>query len=191
MQVESINCNHCGANLEVSPTTQFVTCKYCGSRLAVRRTESTTYTELIDALAPPLNAMAEQMGHIAHEQELARIDREWEVERQQYLITNRQGVPQVPNATMSVIGGIVITVFGIIWTVIASSITSSFPGEMAGGFVSCFPLFGVLFVVAGIAVSIYSYQKALAYQQAYAQYQQRRAAVRRPEQQERRPGGEG
>jgi hypothetical protein len=177
MKVESISCNHCGANLDVSPSTQFVTCKFCGSRLAIRRTESSTYTELIDALAPPLNAMAESLGQVAHEQELARIDREWEIEREQYLISNNQGVRQVPNASASVIGGVVITVFGIFWTVMASSITSPFPEREGGGFASLFPLFGVLFILGGIAMSVYSYQKAQAYEQAYHRYQQRRAEV--------------
>lgn len=53
------------------------------------------------------------------------------------------------------------------------------------------PLFAVLFLVAGIGMSIYAYQKALGYQQAYARYQQRRAAVDRPERHDRQPGAEG
>lgn len=170
MMVESLNCNHCGANLEVPATTQFVTCKSCGSRLAIRRTESTTYTELLDALAPPLNAMANHIEHITDEQELARIDREWELEREQYLVSNRGGRREVPSTIGSVIGGIFIAGFGTVWTVMASSM---FGGQHLG----LFPIIGEILIVGGVAMGVYSYQQARAYERAYRRYKERRAAI--------------
>jgi predicted phage tail protein len=185
MKLESLNCNHCGAPLDVPGTTNFVTCNHCGSKLAVRCGENATYTELMGAVSEPLQEMASQLGHIAHEKDLERIDREWELEREQYLVADKQGVRQVPDTASSVIGGVVVTVFGLIWTVMAFSITSGF-NEFGGpgGFASVFPLFGVVFVLAGIGMSIYSYPKAQQYQQAYERYQTRRAAVR-----SEKPGG--
>src|SRR5262249_50719590 len=154
-----------GAPLEVPATTNYVTCNHCGSKLVIRRGESATYTELAGAI----DQMAGQLAHLVHEQELERIDREWEEERQQYMIENKQGFRSVPNTTSSVVGGVAVTGFGILWTAMAFAMTSGFSG-FGGPFDAigvCFPLFGVVFVLIGIGVSVASYRKAQAYQEAY------------------------
>jgi DNA-directed RNA polymerase subunit RPC12/RpoP len=50
MQLESITCNHCGAPLDVPDAANFVKCNHCDSRLAIKRTQSTTYTEELAGL---------------------------------------------------------------------------------------------------------------------------------------------
>src|SRR5947209_14014593 len=110
-------CNECGAQLRVGATTNFVTCARCNARLAVRRTGTTIFTErapadphLTDDLAPPgvrfespEAGMAEVMrAHLAcmeREARVANIDREWELEREKYMVTGRFGQRKLPNAT--------------------------------------------------------------------------------------------
>src|SRR5438045_1929994 len=53
--------------------------------------------------------MAEQLQEVRYHNELARIDREWEMERQQYLITTKYGRLIVPTRGMA-IGVIVVAV---------------------------------------------------------------------------------
>src|SRR5437879_3229328 len=79
----------------------------------------------------------------------------------------RYGQRSIPSQGMSVLGGVVVVGFGIFWTAMAASMG-------APGF---FPLFGVLFILAGVGMSIYSYTKASAYEEAQQRYQHRRAQL--------------
>lgn len=45
MSTSALNCNHCGATLEVGPGTKFVTCRHCGTRLLVVQTATSLCTE--------------------------------------------------------------------------------------------------------------------------------------------------
>lgn len=88
-----------------------------------------------------------------------------------------------PGRGPSMIGAIVaiaMAVFGILWVVAASDITSSFPvyssfggefvlesGDIVGGysspfdsFGSIFPLFGVIFIVIAIVMAVYHFKNA-------------------------------
>ncbi len=57
---------------------------------------------------------------------------------------------------MSFIGSLAAVAFGIVWTVIAFGMTS-----MSGfGFLSIFPVFGIIFVIFGIVSAAYSYKNA-------------------------------
>ena len=47
-KILGVNCNHCGATLEVDAQTRFVTCGYCHSRLAIQRTGSSVFTEVLE-----------------------------------------------------------------------------------------------------------------------------------------------
>jgi hypothetical protein len=129
--------------------------------------------------SPVVEHLTEQLAEVRYQNELARIDREWEIEREQYMMTDKYGNRQVPTPGMSLVMAVVIGIFGIGWTIMAFSITSSGPQE--GGFevFSClFPLFGIVFTCVGIGVGINAYAKAQKYQEALAAYQRRRAQVR-------------
>jgi hypothetical protein len=121
---------------------------------------------------PEPGVMQQHLDEIRLQNEVARLDREWELEREQYVITGRYGYRYLPNKTMSVIMGVVIVVFGIFWTVMAFGMV----GEVSGPFI-LFPLFGVVFIAAGVGMSIYGYNKATAYEKAYQEYQRRRAEL--------------
>jgi hypothetical protein len=188
-------CNECGADLAVGPTTNFVTCARCDARLVVRRTGSSIFTErapgdvhVTDAPIPPrqrfegpeageADVMRARLRHLEREARIDRIDREWQVEREQYMVSGRGGRRQVPTMAGSAIGGIFMVGFGIVWTTFAFSRTSNSP---LGG-AMLFPFFGVLFILFGAGWSIYSFNKAQGYERAHEEYRRRRQAAERDE----------
>jgi hypothetical protein len=123
--------------------------------------------------------LADHLAEVRYQNELAQIDRAWEVERQQYLLRGRYGMAMVPTAGvgigMAVVGGL----FGVFWTVMALSITGSAPnfGPFAVARV-VFPLFGVVFTAAAVGYGTYAYARAKKYQEAFAAYQARRERVK-------------
>jgi hypothetical protein len=126
--------------------------------------------------------LADQLAEVRYQNELAQIDREWEIERQQYMIRSRYGIEQVPTAGMGIGIAVVGGVFGVFWTIMAFSITSAAPDVGPFSIAKViFPLFGVLFTGAAIGFGIYACSKAQKYQEALEAYKGRRARVR-PEQ---------
>lgn len=122
--------------------------------------------------------LSEQLAEFRHETELARLAREWEIERQQYLIANRYGLRHVPTAGMGIGTAVVGGVFGAIWLAMAVSITSGAPDF--GPFAIArlvFPLFGVVFIMAAVGRGIYCYSRAQKYDEAFRTYQTRRSQV--------------
>ena len=119
----------------------------------------------MDARPEPSPASEEHLRTIELQNELARLDREWDMEREQYMSTTKYGKRYVPTEGGSIGGAVFTVVFGGIWTTFAASIG-------APGF---FLLFGILFMALGVGAGISSFPKADAYRQAHERYQQRRA----------------
>lgn len=107
----------------------------------------------------------DQSDALRFEHELARLDREWMIERESYMVTGRYGRRSLPSEASSILMALFIGGFGLFWTISAASMG-------APGF---FPLFGVLFILFGVGTSIQSFTKAGAYKQAEQAYQRRRA----------------
>lgn len=122
--------------------------------------------------------LSEHLAEVRHQNELARVDREWEMERQKYFITDRYGRRHIPTSGMGIgiaaVGGI----FGLLWTIMAISITGSGPADGPFGVARVvFPLFGVVLIVGAIGYGIYCYSRAQEYEKALAAYQSRRRAI--------------
>ena len=120
-----------------------------------------------------IDDLREQVAILTRQNEVEALDREWEAERQSLMITGKHGHTHVPTKSGTVIGGFIVSGFGILWTIFAVGITSQIPV----GFAKMFPLFGVIFVLAGIAMSIQAYRKAEQYERAERRYRQRRATL--------------
>jgi hypothetical protein len=123
--------------------------------------------------------LANQLAEVQYQNELAQIDREWQIERQQYLIRGQYGTAQVPTSGMGIGTAVVGGLFGAFWTIMAISITAGAPDF--GGFSVAkvfFPLFGVVFTGGAIGYGMYCYAKAQKYQEAFAAYQARRAGAK-------------
>ena len=131
---------------------------------------------------PLVQHLAQQQAEIKHQNELARIDREWEMQKQQYYVTTRYGVRQLPTTGMGIGIAVVGGVFGVFWTIMAFAITSGAPNVGPFAIVKIiFPLFGVLFTGAAIVFGIVCNIRAKKYQEAYEAYQRRRQQVRQEE----------
>ena len=120
--------------------------------------------------SPQNTNSVDQLEEIKAQNQIAQLDREWEIERKNYMIDGEHGHQYIPGETSSVIGGVVIVGFGIFWTCLALSITTNSPFAMA----QMFPLFGVVFVLLGAGMSIHSYRTAGQYQEAHNRYKNRR-----------------
>ncbi len=120
---------------------------------------------------------ARQIAQIQRQNAVAQLDREWAMEREQYMVTGRYGSRSLPSEGGSLFGGLIIAGFGVFWTILAFTITSGASAAGAPGIASVFPFFGVLFILAGIGSSISSYSKAGQYREAKQRYQDKRARL--------------
>jgi apolipoprotein N-acyltransferase len=102
--------------------------------------------------------------------ELDRIDREWETERERYMITSKYGRRYVPSSGAAVVVGLFSVSMGLIWIMSSLALAHDL-GALAG----VFPLFGIVFVGGGAAISFYQFRKAKRYQAAFRAYQLRRS----------------
>lgn len=106
----------------------------------------------------------DHLEEIKAQNEIAQLDREWELERENYMVSGKHGHRHIPGKVSSAVGGLLIVGFGIFWTMGAAS--SHAP--------SFLQLFGVIFVLFGAAMSIYSFATAGEYEEAQERYQLRR-----------------
>jgi hypothetical protein len=122
---------------------------------------------------PDDETLRNHLAELKLENELARLDREWQVERERYQMTGRGGYRYTPSRASSVVMGLVVVGFGILWTITAASMAHGFPDGPA----ALFPLAGLLFILAGVVVSVFSFWRASQYEEALQRYQRRRARL--------------
>jgi hypothetical protein len=113
---------------------------------------------------------ARHLEDIKAQNEIAQLDREWELERDNYMIEGRYGSRHIPTKGSSIGGGVVMILFGLGWTIFAFVMTANAPSKV----VIIFPIFGVLFILFGAVASIREYLKADQYQAGYERSQSRR-----------------
>ena len=94
-EITSVACNHCGAPLEISPTTNFVTCSYCGYKLQVHRSASSVYTEVLQSIDQRTARIEEDLDQIKRQNEIERLDREWSMRRGEMLVQDNHCVIQL------------------------------------------------------------------------------------------------
>jgi len=140
METLSVRCNHCGAPLQVSDATRFVTCQFCHSSLEVKRTESSIFTEEVAKIAENTGKMAESLEVIALQNEIERLDRE-----NAPALAAAQAKPSTPGTEVAggcvqIIGGLMLTAFGLFFAISSSQNRAPF----------IFPLFGGGFALIGV-----------------------------------------
>ena len=167
MKITKVCCQGCGADLQVDETVRYVTCNYCHARLEVVHDPSVTHTRLMEKLEKTTERMAGNLRVIELQNELARMDREWELRREGFMVTGKHGQRSLPSATGSSVGGLVAVVFGVIWIGFAASI----------GAPSFFILFGLVFCGFAIFSAVNGAAKANAHQSAEALHLQQRAEL--------------
>ena len=196
MKLLALNCNRCGAPLEVPEKAKFVTCTFCQTQLSVQRSGGAAYTEALEKLDERTEQIADDVEILKLQAELDRLDREWTSGRERYMRTNQEGVMSVPNRSAAVIGMIISIVGGLAFTIISSTMTGGGPGlGMDGQFVeidgvqfevdhgfpghdpfpsNIFPMFGLAFVAFGLFIGFSGLKKADKYEQAQRAYEEKR-----------------
>ena len=103
------------------------------------------------------------------ESELARIDRKWQTEREQYMVRSRWGQLYEPRTEAAIFMGVIAVVAGLLCVVFTLIMAANFGAPL----LLLMPA-GLLLLVGGLAVSMYQYSKAQRYQNAQAGYERRR-----------------
>jgi len=173
--LESLNCNSCGAPLEVPESARFVKCDHCKANLQIHRSGGGTFTEAVEQLTETTEDLAEQVARLTEHNELAALDRNWEIERESFMIQSMHGHRRLPTEGHIFASGIVAVVFGGLWTIMAIAITQSGPdfGPFSVAKV-IFPLFGLGFICFGVFNALSAQAKAENYRRSEQQYQRRR-----------------
>ena len=179
MKVIPLTCNHCGAPLEVAAKARFVTCGFCNARLTIQHTGSSYSTEVLEDIQETTQRIAEDIKQIKSNTAIERLDQQWERTRSKHLVTGKHGQQSLPAKSDAIVGGVLVAVFGLFWTIMACGITGAGRSVGAPGFVGIFPLFGVLFIAFGIFNAIRIYQKAEAFDRDKARYQRQRHDLQR------------
>ena len=165
MQLLSLTCNHCGAPLEVPEGAKFVTCTHCSSRLAVQRSGGAAYTRVLESLEQRTEQIADDVETLKLQSELDRLDREWMLERDQYMVQDKHGRRHFPSKAGSILFMFVVIGFVILWMAIARSEPVF--------------LFGLLFIAVAVVLFFVRMQKADQYQRHRRQYERRRGQILR------------
>jgi hypothetical protein len=172
MKLLSLTCQHCGAPLEVPAKITQLTCQFCGTRLKVERTGSAAYTEAIGDLVQQMARVTDNTDQLKIEQEIARLDRDWMMNRERFMVRGKDGQLDVPTRTSAAIAGVIIVAFGIVWTAMATGIAGAIGfgiNQVGGGPLSflpgLFPCFGVLFIIGGIVMAVTAYGKAINFEE--------------------------
>jgi uncharacterized Zn finger protein (UPF0148 family) len=176
MKLLSLTCQHCGAPLEVPAKITQLTCQFCGTRLKVQRTGSAAYTETLEEVAQQVARVADNTDQLKLEQEIARLDREWMMRRDQFMVRRKNGQLDVPTRTSAAIGGAIVVVFGLFWTFMAFGVAAGADGVRGAPIAvfDCFPFFGVVFIIGGIVMAVTAYGKAINFDEHQHAYQAER-----------------
>ena len=167
--IVSVRCNHCGAPLQVEAEARYLTCSYCSAQLEVHRSGGAVYTEVLGEIGKRTERIERDIQELKRRSAIEQLDREWEMRRQLLLVRNKDGSTDVPSASGGVIGGVIAVIVGFVWMAITA-------GAGAPGI---FPLFGLLFIGAGIFGAVSQLSKADQYSREESSYQSRRAALLR------------
>lgn len=176
MQITKVCCQGCGASLEIDESIRFLTCNYCHARLEVVHDTSTTHTKLLEALDQRTESMARDIRVLKLENELERLDRDWEATRQAMLVRGKHGSVSEPSATNATFGGVITIVAGLAWMIF----TAASPAP------AIFPMFGLVIVAVGIYGMISGNGKASEFEGLRSRYQMRRGQLISQIEQEKR-----
>ena len=173
MKVIPLNCNHCGAPIEAPPKARFITCTFCDARLQIHHSGSSYSTEVLDEIRETTHRIARDIEELKSSTAIDRLDKQWERERKNYLVTGKHGTAHMPSKSQAVVGGVVVTIFGLFWTAMAFSIVGAGIGRVFG-LANLFPLFGLLFVGLGIFNALRVAKKADEYERDHDRYVRQR-----------------
>ena len=181
METISVRCNHCGAPLQISEGTRFVTCQFCHSSLEVKRTESSIFTEEVAKIAENTGRMAESLDVIELQNEIERLDREWTQKEAGYIVHGKNG----PHRPSSSLFGMAFAIFFACVCFGIAFMMSYIAGSIHGGF-SVIGLVPAGVGVFAIVAAVMNMNKGAELEKAESMHQTRRAELLAKLQQARR-----
>jgi len=158
MKLFALTCANCGAALEVPAKVSHLTCEFCGTRLQVQRSGNAVYTETLREIAKATTRIHDNTEVIKLQNELERVDREWMMQREQFMTRGKDGELSVPSTTASIVGAGFMAVVGLIMATVGHGI----------GF------FGILFALIAVGMGIYGVSKAQQYESQHRAYAMKR-----------------
>ena len=114
--------------------------------------------------------LRDELAELRRQRALDRLDREWDHERERYMVTSCYGNRYTPSKTNAVVMAVGIIGFGVLFAVMPIIMV----GGMGG---SVFTLIGVAVVIAGLLAALFTYTRASQYDRAYQRYQRQRALL--------------
>lgn len=172
VELFSLSCNHCGAPLEVPASARFLTCRHCGSRLEVVTNGDAAWTVVqaqVAQIAERQDEMANDLEIIRLQNELERLDREWDSYRRGHLHRDKHGNEQEPSTA----GGMMMMAIGIVGGLFFFGMTS------AAGAPMLFRLVGLVFAAFGFFGGILAIQRGKAYEGSQQRYRHERRQLER------------
>jgi hypothetical protein len=170
MSTSTFRCESCGAALTVTPAADFVSCRYCGSWWCLQSS--------VDLARPASPALSP-----AQEAALAALDREWDKEKEPYLILRRDGSRSAIKPAPILFGGGAYLLFIGCYDVGACVAALQQMAEVKDTAVVpwapflLLPLLGAIFTFIGVCLIPEDFKKALRYREACRRYRARRAAI--------------
>ena len=168
-------CQGCGADLQVTEEVRFVTCNYCQSKLEIVRDASVTHTRVLEKLERTTERIAGNLKVIELQNDLERLDREWETVRQGMMSRGKDGHLYEPSTGSAVIAGVGGGIVGVV--VMIGSIASSNTLGVA---------LGLGIGVVAVAIARRSFDYAESFQSLEGRYQAQRQRMIRAIEAERR-----
>lgn len=154
MKVTKVCCQGCGADLPVDESIRFATCNHCHARLEIVHDPTVTHTRLLEHIGRNTEEMAGNLRVIELQNDLERLDREWDRRRERFMVTGKNGHRSIPTQAGSLILGGIMVFMGIV----VMSMTSQMGGPG--------PLFGLVFIGVAIFSAISGMSKSTSHQNA-------------------------
>ncbi len=174
MELIPLVCNQCGAKLDAPINIHFVTCQHCSTTLAIKRNDSTIYTEKIDAISEKLDELTKETRRAKLRSKLESLERDWERTREQYKYRREDGSTFDVSSGTGIVGTVIGSIVILLFIIFSSNRGSSFPFNG----LNSFTVIGVVALVVVIGQGFYFYHKAMDYQNDLRRYQQARQKLR-------------
>lgn len=181
----SINCANCGAPLDAPSSARFISCRHCGTSLEIKRNDSAEWTETLGKVAAETERLREDVKALRVEQEVERLDREWEMRQRDLMERGKNGHAYRPTRGGGVAMAVAFAIFGIVAFCMSSIfshahgfVTQGSFGGPSGG--SALPvLVFLLVVVGGVVAVVRTFAKAETYDSEEKSYRARREELLR------------
>jgi len=174
MEIQSLKCNHCSADLKINPQIKFFNCNFCGSSLTIKNSGGVVFTEVIGEIKENTDSILDNSNTMLLEQQLERVDREWLLEREQYMISGKNGSKSLPSQGNVPALIVAIIIILVMWLVFAVSVNSSNFGHRPPVFVYLFPIPVIAILIWNISQQT---SKGNAHEMAKAKYEDKRRSL--------------